>query len=190
MSSSPASSHPAHLVDSAVDDAVGSVGRRVVPTDEADAGLARARHVALELARKWDAEVVLYDRSAERWTDTPHPSGPSPLDKIDPARRPHLDQQMRQFIDAGLRVTAYLATVPALTAILDVLQELDVDAIVLPDALESPTVMDRLQVGSDPVEMVGRIAGLQLDRTAPAVLAVDSDGRVRLVRPEMVRHAI
>jgi hypothetical protein len=38
--------------------------------------------------------------------------------------------------------------------------------------------------------MVGRIAGLQLDRTAPAVLAVDSDGRVRLVRPEMVRHAI
>jgi hypothetical protein len=72
---------------------------------------------------------------------------------------------------------AFLATVPALTAMLDVIQEIDVDAILLPTQLDQPTVMDRLQVGNGPGAMVASVAELQLDRR-PTMFAVDETGRV------------
>jgi len=168
------------LIDRAVPDGLGDVTRLVVPTDDTDSALGRARRVALQIARATDAEVVLYDRSDERWTDTPHPSGPFAVDQVDGERRPHLVRQMREFVDAGVTTTAWLATVPALTAMLDVLQDLEVDVVVVPDRLDAPRMMDRLQVGSTPAEMVERIARLQLPRT-PALVSVADDGVARIV---------
>jgi hypothetical protein len=151
--------------------------RVVVPTDDRSEAFGRARRAALQLARQHDWNVVLYDRSDERWTDTPHPVGVVGPDGIDPEQRPHLIRQLADFEAAGVTAGAFLATVPALTAMLDVIQEIDVDAILLPDELDEPTVMDRLQVGDGPGAMVARVAELQLDRR-PTMYAVDATGRV------------
>jgi anti-sigma factor RsiW len=163
--------------------AVARLRRVVVPTDGADASLARTREVALQLAREHDFDVVLYDRSDERWTDTPHPSGPFTVDQIDDERRPHLVVQLRDFAAAGVTATAWLATVPALTAMLDVLQELDVDGVLVPEHLDKPRIMDRLQVGSDTAAMVDRVAELQLP-SPPTVLVVPESGAIRITSDE------
>lgn len=164
---------------SLVERAASTRRRLVVPTDAGDPSLARARRAALEIARRFDLEVVLYDRSHERWTDHPHPKGPLTVDQIDGEERPHLVRQLRDFDAGGVTARAFLATVPALTAMIDLLQELEVDAVMVPTDLSKPTVMDRLQVGSSPAEMIERIAALQLD-VHPLVFVVDDDGVVDL----------
>lgn len=166
-------------LDPAARTVVAALRRVVVPTDEADAALAHTRQVALQLAREHDFEVVLYDRSDERWTDTPHPSGPFTADEIDDERRGHLVRQLRDFEAAGVTATAWLATIPALTAMLDVLQELDVDGVLLPEKLDKPKIMDRVQSGSDTAAMVERVADLQMP-TPPTVLVVPETGAIRV----------
>ena len=81
------------------------------------------------------------------------------------------------FDAAGVTATAWLATVPALTAMLDVLQELDVDGVLLPDHLDNPKIMDRLQIGSDTAQMIDRVAELQMP-IPPTVLVVREDGPI------------
>ena len=157
--------------------------RVAIPTDESDDSLDDVRKRAVGLARQHHFGVVLYDRSNERWTDHPHPTGPVTADQLEGSDRIHLVEQLRQFEAAGVTATAWLATVPALTAMLDVLQELDIDAILLPEHLDQPKMMDRIQIGSSPPEMIGRVAELNLQQP-PVVLAVDSDGRVRIATPE------
>jgi hypothetical protein len=147
----------------------------VIATNRDDESLDRVRRLMLQMATRDGFAVVLYDRSNERWTDTPHPKGPLTADQVDADERPHLVEQLREFEAAGVTATAWLATVPALTAMIDVLQEMSVDAIVLPDDFGSRKMMDRLQIGGDPAEMVQRIADLQLERP-PVVVVVDGDG--------------
>lgn len=159
--------------------ALAALRRLVVPTDAADDALARTRAVALRLAREYGFDVVLYDRSDERWTDTPHPSGPFTADEIDTDDRPHLVRQLRDFEAAGVTATAWLSTIPALTAMLDVLQELDVDGVLLPEKLDKPKVMDRLQRHSDTAAMVDRVAELQMP-TPPTVFVVLESGAIRI----------
>ncbi len=170
----------AHEPTSDVPVGLGDARRIVVPTDAEDVALARSRRVALGMARAAGAELVLYDRSDERWTDTPHPTGPLTVDEVDGERRPHLVGQMREALDAGVPVTAWLASVPALTAMLDVIQDLDVDVVVVPDELGAPKLMDRIAVGSSPAEMVERIARLQLDRV-PTLVSVADDETASIV---------
>lgn len=155
--------------------AMADITRMVVPTDDRDDAVARTRAAALVFARTYGFEVVLYDRSDERWTDTPNASGPFTADEIDADHRPHLPGQLRDFEAAGVRATAWLATVPALTAMLDVLQDLRVDGVLLPDALDHPKLMDRIQIGSDPASMVDRVAELQMP-TPPIVFVVPAEG--------------
>lgn len=155
----------------------------VVPTDEGDPALALAREAAAWMAAEYDIELILYDRSGERWTDTPHPKGPLEASAIG-EDRPHLRRQLDELRERGVRATAWLATVPALTAVTDVLDELDVDGIVLPDHLDRPKMMDRLQVGAGPAEMVERVAALQTDGPAPGVLVVGDDREIRLLGPD------
>lgn len=153
------------------------IRRMAIATDESDEALARVRRVALELARSHGFDVVLYDRSDERWTDTPHAKGPVTADELVGTDREHLVHQLRDFEAAGVSASAWLATVPALTAMLDVLQAIDVDAVMLPERLEEPKIMDRLQIGKTPPEMVQRIAELNMQRP-PLVLAVAESGAV------------
>lgn len=158
-------------------ESVGRLRRVAVATDESDEALARVRSVALGLARDHGFDVLLYDRSNERWTDHPHPTGPLSADEVANTEREHLVRQMQEFEDAGVGVTAWLATVPALTAMLDALQALDVDAVLLPEQLDEPKLMDRLQVGDTAPEMVQRVAGLNLERP-PVVLTVPEHGPI------------
>ena len=155
--------------------AMAGIRRMVVPTDDRDDAVARTRAAALTFARNYGFGVVLYDRSDERWTDTPHAAGPFTADEIDADHRPHLPGQLREFEAAGVHATAWLATVPALTAMLDVLQELQADGVLLPDSLEHPKFMDRIQIGSDPAVMVDRVAELQTP-TPPVVFVVPETG--------------
>lgn len=166
-------------LDAAAAEVIERLHRIVVPTDDRDESLGGLRAVALRLAREFDLDVVLYDRSNERWTDTPHPSGPFTADQIDAGERPHLVRQLRDFEAGGVTATAWLATVPALTAMLDVLQELDVDGVVLPAELDHPKFMDRIQVGADVADMVNRVAELQMP-DAPVVLVVADDGPITI----------
>jgi hypothetical protein len=156
---------------------VGQLRRLAIATDESDDALARVRGVALGLARANGFEVVLYDRSHERWTDHPHPTGPVSADEIVGTDREHLVRQLREFEDAGVTATAWLATVPALTAMLDMLQAVDVDAIMLPEQLDQPKMMDRVQVGKTAPTMVQRIAELSLQHP-PVVLSVPERGPI------------
>ncbi len=158
---------------------VSGLRRLAIATDETDEALARVRRVALGLARTNGFEVVLYDRSNERWTDHPHPTGPVTADDIVDTDREHLVRQLRDFEDAGVPASAWLATIPALTAMLDMLQALDVDAIMLPEHLDEPKLMDRLQTGATAPMMVQRIAELSLQRP-PVVLSVPEDGPITI----------
>lgn len=160
-------------------DVFGDIRRVVVATNQSDEELARVRRVVLDLARTHDFAVVLYDRSNERWTDHPHPKGPVVADDLVDSDREHLVHQLRDFESAGVEASAWLATVPSLTAMLDVLQDMNVDAVMLPEHLGEPRVMDRLQIGATPGEMVQRIAELNLEHP-PVVLTVPDDGPIRI----------
>lgn len=155
--------------------------RRVaIATDESDEQLARVRRVVLGLARTHGFDVVLYDRSHERWTDHPHPKGPVTAHELEGTDREHLVRQLREFEAEGVTASAWLATLPALTAMLDVLQSLEVDAVMLPDHLGEPTLMDRVQIGETPAAMVERIAELNMKRP-PLVLVVPESGAIAVV---------
>jgi len=165
-----------------VREAMPHVQRMIVPTDDGDAALAHARAAALELATRFDTELVLYDRTGERWTDTPHPKGPLRLLDLDAGEHPHLVEQLRECEAAGVDAVAYLATVPALTAMIDALQELEIDCVLLPRDLDHPTLMDRLQPGDHPAQMVQRVSELQVDQS-PVMLVVGPDNVVDLASP-------
>jgi hypothetical protein len=138
--------------------ALEGVGKLLVPTDasETSEAFGRTRRAARMLAQQYGFSVVLYDRSDERWTDTPHPEGPFGPDEVDLEKRPHLKAQMAEFTEAGIEVSAWYSSVPALTAIISAVQELSADAVLLPRELDDKRMMDRLQSG-DASEMVGRV---------------------------------
>ena len=171
-------------VDQTLTPALEGVRRVAIATDDSDEALAHVRRVVLGLARTFGFDVVLYDRSRERWTDHPHPKGPVSADELEGTDRDHLVHQLRDFEASGVSATAWLATVPALTAMLDVLQSLDVDAVMLPESLDEPKLMDRLQIGSTPPAMVQRIAELNMQRP-PLVFQVPESGPITVVDAEV-----
>lgn len=157
--------------------AVTGLRRVAVPTDADDDQLAHSRHVATRLAAEHGWELVLYDRSKETWMDHPHPRACVTADELDADEWEHLVRQLRDVEAAGVAATAWLATVPSLTAMVDVALELSLDGVVLPADLGKPKLMDRLLEGDDPAERVERVAHLQLGDDAPVFLEVD-DNRV------------
>ncbi len=153
-----------------------SFGRVAVPTDADDDSLANVRRVATRLAAEHGWELVLYDRSHETWMDHPHPKGCVTVDQLDGDEWEHLRVQLRDVESAGVSVTAWLATVPSITAMVDAIQEIDIDAVLVPADPEHATLADRLLEGGDPAERLERVAHLQLGTDAPVVIAVDGDG--------------
>lgn len=149
-----------------------------VVTDDDDGHLAATRALAVQLAARYDLDVVLYDRSQETWMDHPHPAGP--CDRSDLAERAagHLTPQLDQFADAGVTAVPWIATVPSLTEIVDVIRELDVDVMVLPDRIEHPKLLDRIK-GKQPADVVKAIAELNLERPVPVL--VHRDDTVEIV---------
>lgn len=156
----------------------------IVPTSDHDESYAAARRAALHLASAGGATVVLYDRSDERWTDTPHPEGPFGPDEIETDRRPHLPDQMQPFIEAGVDIRAWYASVPSLTAIISAIQALDADAVVVPDGLAKPRVMDRLQGGGDPEELIGHVLDQNLERPVHLFVVDTDSGEISITTTE------
>lgn len=177
-SSNPGSDSPFTLTEAAATVAE-SVRLLVVPTAADDESFDRARRVAVQIAgnssRPDGCTVVLYDRSDERWTDTPHPEGPIDADDVDSENRPHLVDQMAEFTNAGIEVKAWYASVPAITEVLVAVQHLGADALVVPESIDKPRVMDRLQPGDDAGEQVGRVLDQNLDRSVHVFVVGDDD---------------
>lgn len=168
------------LSDSAVD--VLSRSRRVaVPTDADDDALRELRAAALDLAVRFELAVVLYDRSEETWMDHPHATGLCDRDAIDAERRPHLVEQMDEFAARDVSTSVWIATVPTLTEIVDVIRELDVDAILVPEGSDGGKLLDRLKSGG-PAEIVERISALNLEEPVDVLVRSD-DGSVTVAAP-------
>ena len=162
-------------------DVLRTLHRVVVPTDASGEAMARARAAARRLASRYGFEVVLYDRSHESWTISPHAQDLLGVDDVDAGERPHLVAQMREFIDAGVTVWAYLAIVPSITAITDAIQEHGVDGVMVPEHLEHPKLMDRLQsTHSRTADLVEHIITFETD-SRPTVLVVPDQGPVAAI---------
>lgn len=161
----------------AATDALVGVRRVVVPTDAEDESMGRAREAAMAIAGGYGTEVVLYDRSREFWSETPHPKGLLSADQLDSDTHGHLIEQLGDFADHGVTASAYLATLPSIAAILDVLQDVEVVAVLMPHPLGHRTWMDRLRGGRDQGEEVARVAATQLGMH-PVILEVAEDGEI------------
>lgn len=159
--------------------AIERVSLIVVPTAPDDESYDRSRAAAIEIARRASAKVVLHDRSDERWTDTPHPDGTYTADQVAEHGRDHLVHQMAAFSDAGVPVEAWYASVPAITSVLTPVQTLGADAIVVPESIDNPKLMDRLQAGGDVGEQVGRVLDQNLERPVH-VFVLGDDGTVEV----------
>jgi hypothetical protein len=139
------------------------------------------RAAAVDLAVRFDLEVVLYDRSGETWMDHPHPTGLCDRDAIDADRRPHLVEQVDQFAARGVTTAVWLATVPSLTEIVDVVRDIDVDTIVVPDGNDGGKLLDRLKSGGA-AEIVERITALNLEDPVDVLVRHD-DGSITVAAP-------
>jgi nucleotide-binding universal stress UspA family protein len=155
--------------------------RMAVPTDADDDTLRELRAAAVDLAVRFDLDVVLYDRSAETWMDHPHPTGLCDRDAIDTERHPHLLEQMDQFTERGVSTSVWIATVPSLSEIVDVIRELDVDVILVPAEGNGGKMLDRLKSGG-PAEIVEQINALDLDDPADVLVRHD-DGFITPAAP-------
>lgn len=164
-------------LSAAAEEALSGVRRLVVPTDAEDESMRHARVAAMAIAGRYGTEVVLYDRSHEHWTETPHPEGPLTADQIDPHTRGHLVAQLQEFAAAGIGASAFLATLPSISAILDVLQDVQIDAVLMPHPLGHRTWMDRLQGRGDQGAEVARVAATQLGMH-PIILEVEKSGAI------------
>ncbi len=167
-------------IDPAAADALRGATKLAVATDTDDETLAATRSVAASLAAEHDLSVVLYDRSEETWMDHPHPSGVCDRADLADRDRQHIADQMVEFDQAGVDVTAWIATVPSITEIVDVVLQFGVDAILLPDSTEHPKLLDRLKNDS-PADVVERIVSHNLD--APVPVLVDDGTTVRVETP-------
>ncbi|CAN5377350.1 hypothetical protein BH23ACT3_BH23ACT3_18090 [soil metagenome] len=159
---------------------LGNVSLLLVPTGPDDESYDRARAAAVHLAREASCAVVLHDRSDERWTDTPHPEGPYTIDQIENEGREHLVEQMQTFVDAGIDVSAWYSSVPALTAVLTPVQTLGVDGILVPESIDNPKMMDRLQAGDGAGEMVARVLDQNIERPVH-IFVLGDDGTIEVI---------
>lgn len=168
---------PQRQIDPAAADALRRATKLAVATDTDDETLAATRSVAASLAAENDLSVVLYDRSEETWMDHPHPSGVCDRADLADRERQHVADQMVEFDEAGVDVSAWIATVPSITEIVDVVLQAGVDVILLPNEIGNPTLLDRLKADS-PSDVVERIVSHNLDSPVPVL--VDDGSTIRV----------
>ncbi|MFN3255275.1 MAG: hypothetical protein ACE37B_06240 [Ilumatobacter sp.] len=166
-------------------EALPRIRRVAVTTGRGDDKAARVRRIATEIAADQGWEIILYDRSQERWTDHPHPTGPLRADDLDADGfdtsefdtddLDHLRVELRDIEAAGVSAAAWIATIPSLTAMIDVFQEVEIDAVLLPADPDKPRLMERLLSGDDVAETVERVTQNLVPGVNPYFLVVDDD---------------
>jgi hypothetical protein len=169
MSSSATSPHDQLTITTAATRALAGARKLAVVTDAYDDQLAATRDIALALALQHDLDVVLYDRSEETWMDHPHPAGPCDRADLDARDRTHLAAQLDDFESAGVSATTWIATVPAISEIVDVIREIDVDIVLLPDRLDRRKLFDRL-LSNRSADAVVEAAARTLEQPVPVLV--------------------
>jgi hypothetical protein len=160
-------------------------GPVLVATDAGrDRNLQYARRAAAMLAAAIDTGLVLQDRSAETWGDTPHAEQ---VDGVEAARgigAEHLVAQITEAMELGVDpVSAYRSSVPTFDGFLRALSDTGAQVIVTPASLGHPKLFDRLQIPKG--DLITRLADVH--GTRPVVIA-EPDGRIRLpADPRFVR---
>lgn len=152
----------------------------VATGDGSDPQHAACRRTGLRLARDDGARVVLYDRSSESALVDPYPAG-----NIDPRSdtvsrasvlddqslralgREYLVDQLAEARDMGLEVDAYLAEGTGVDAVVEAIELRRPDVVVLPAAVVSDSLLDRLR-GDTAVNLAEKVAA--------DIVFVDGDG--------------
>lgn len=104
----------------------------------------RSLDVAVALARALGASLLLVDRSAETWWDTPHEVGPFDPDEAKRRRGPHVRMAVERAQAAGVDVSVWAYTLPLPESYDDAVRRNRVDVAVLPGRFERPTIVERL----------------------------------------------
>lgn len=130
----------------------------LVATDDGSPVYVETCRVGLDLARKADARVVLFDRSSESYLVDPYPVGAwsSPADAVSAASemdagtlaslgRDYLADQLAAARSGGLDVRAYLAMGHGAAALVEAVERWRPDLLVLPTTMARPSLLDRLR---------------------------------------------
>lgn len=133
----------------------------LLATDDGAPGspYAEMRPAALRWAADAGARVILYDRSAESYFVDPYPSGPWTADVegsadastlLEPGvltamGRAYLAEQVSAARAAGVDAYAWLPTRPGPAGMAEAVELFGADVVVLPQALASPSLLDRVR---------------------------------------------
>lgn len=135
----------------------------------------RSWSVALSLAHRGKATLLLVDRSVETRADTPHHLGPFSPEAYRRAGRHHLDGQVAEAEARGVEVLVWIPSLPlAESYYQETISHNRVDLAVLPERFEHPELTDRL---------TGSRAATIAKALAPRVpiVQVSGDGSVSLL---------
>jgi hypothetical protein len=178
--SSTSSSARARAAAATPPDLVINNGVIVVTDDRDDTGGVAARGVAAELAHGTNVPVILYDRSAETWVDTPHPDGPLPPDDRRLVDRPYLRSQMQAMTDRGVEAQAWLSTVPTISDITGALTHTRADVVVVA-ASSKRKFLERTLDGDSIPQAIAILIDRHADVDA-SVVEVADDGTSSIIR--------
>ncbi len=125
----------------------------LVATDDVSDGPSRgARMGAVGVAAAVGAQLVLYDRSAESYFVDPYPfpetpEGDRPLEEqeLRSLGREYLAEQVREARGAGVEARAWLPRRPGPKGMAEFLTRYPVGAVVLPDTMANPSLLDRVR---------------------------------------------
>lgn len=147
----------------------------LTPTDNGhEPAYDRSLDVAIALARAFGARLLLVDRSAETWADTPHQIGPLNPTEAKADRGRHVRIAIERAEAAGLDVSVWAGTLPLPESYRDAVRRNGVDVAVLPDRFERPRIVERL---------VGRRAARVAKSLVPRVPVVEvgRDGAISVL---------
>lgn len=152
----------------------------------------RSLPVALMLARRTGAILLLVDRSEGTWAETPHHRGPFSPEDFRRAGRTHLDAQLGEAAAEGLVVRVRVPSFPLPESYYqETVSHNGVDLAVLPERYQHPTITERLsgtRTAQVAKAMVPTVPVVQVSRDggAPAALTA-GPGTVRASRQRCPR---
>jgi len=161
------------IADSTLEALRGSQGV-IAPTDDGrDPEVVYARRAAALLAARLGTTLYLSDRSKRTWAESPHVSGPAPIDELRAMGVSYMAEQMEDALALGAPdVRAVAPSIPTLDSLSDVLEATRASVIVIPPAFTHQRLLDRWQIHDDLVARVKERAG------SAAVLIAHPDGRL------------
>ena len=133
-------------VDPAIEDAARDAAVILTLTDAGrEPAYRQSRSVAMTLARRTGATLLLVDRSQETWADTPHHQGPFTPKDLRGMGKVHLDDQLEEAAAEGVDVRVWVSSLPLPEGYYEeTANHIRVGLSVLPERLEHPKIAERL----------------------------------------------